>query len=144
MKGIKLRERKIDFKYMTKVIFNIAAVYALLAVFMGALGAHAIKNVIAPNLLSAYETAVFYQFIHALALLFLAVLSLQWSGNKAVLITAWLWIIGVLLFSGSLYLLAITDIKSIVGFPVGLLTPIGGSCFILGWLSFIVAINQSL
>ena len=127
-----------------KIILNIAGLYALLSVLMGAFGAHAIKGTISPSLFSAYETAVFYQFIHALALLFVAILSLHWPENRNVLFTALFWIVGVLLFSGSLYLLALTDINQIFGLNVGLITPIGGACFIVGWLWLLVAINKQL
>ena len=108
------------------------------AVMTGAFGAHALKNTLDAPMLSAYETAVQYQFIHSLALLALGVLLVKSEAVPRVFTVAGLgWILGVLLFCGSLYALAL-------GGPrwLGPITPLGGLCFITGWLSFAVGVWQ--
>lgn len=105
----------------------IGAILGGLAVILGAFGAHGLEKVLEPALLERYHTGVTYHFYHALALLISALLwekrpsqALKWSGLC--------FIIGIFLFSGSLYLYAVTAIK---GF--GMITPIGGTAFIMGW-----------
>ena len=93
------------------------ALFAALGVAAGAFGAHGLRAMLAEPLLLIYETAVRYQMYHALALVALGAL----AGS--------LFTLGILLFSGSLYLLVLTGTR-----PLGILTPIGGSCFIAGWL----------
>ena len=116
-------------QYMTaKLTLILAAVNGLLAVILGAFGAHGLKDKISANLLSAYETAVQYHFYHTFALLIVALLLLQ-AGHKASLqVSASLFLAGIVLFCGSLYLLAL-------GGPswLGPITPIGGLAFIGGW-----------
>ncbi|MDO4681930.1 MAG: DUF423 domain-containing protein [Lautropia sp.] len=104
------------------------ALFAGLGVAAGAMGSHGLRAVLSDHMLGVYEIAVRYQIYHALALLVLAALSphlpraaLKWAGG--------LFIAGILLFSGSLYALAITETR-----PLGMLTPIGGTCFLAGWI----------
>jgi len=104
------------------------------AVVLGAFAAHALKDKLEPRLLAAFHTGVEYQFYHALALLAVGALMLHseqrllaWAGGAFAL--------GALLFSGSLYLLALTGIR---GF--GTVTPLGGLAFIAGWLLMLLAI----
>lgn len=115
----------------------VSGFYCGLGVVLGAFAAHALKTKLPVNLLSAFETGVHYQFIHGLALMGIVILAKQfphgmwqWSG---VAIT-----IGVLLFSGSLYMLALTGIKWF-----GPITPIGGLAFIVGWILFLMAVVKS-
>ncbi len=101
-----------------------------LAVALGAFGAHGLKNRLDAYSLSVYEKAVFYHFIHALGILLVALL----ARTSAISVGAqtrvgWLLLIGVILFSGSLYALAISGIRLL-----GAITPIGGIAFIVGWL----------
>jgi uncharacterized membrane protein YgdD (TMEM256/DUF423 family) len=107
-------------------------------VFFGAFGAHALKNRIAPDLLAVYKTGVEYHFYHALGVLLIGILSfhiqsanLNWA---AVFLT-----VGIFLFSGSLYALAITGIKWF-----GAITPVGGVGFILGWIMLILAVVKKV
>lgn len=101
-----------------------------LAVGMGAFGAHALKDRLDPYALSVYEKAVFYHFIHGFALLIVTVLSLQGTLPTALAQRlSLLFLGGVLLFSGSLYLLALSGLRWL-----GAITPLGGTAFILGWL----------
>ena len=104
------------------------AVLAGTAVLAGAFGAHALKGSLTPAALAAFETAVRYQFFHALALLVVAGL-LERPRHAAVARAAWAFLIGIVLFSGSLYLLTLTPAR----WP-GPVTPLGGLAFMAGWL----------
>ncbi|MEA3195396.1 MAG: hypothetical protein QOD26_3729 [Betaproteobacteria bacterium] len=96
---------------------------------LGAFGAHALKARLGGEALSIWQTAVQYHFVHALALLATPQLAGAWA--KA---AGWLFIIGVLVFSGSLYALALGAPR-----PIGMVTPIGGVALILGWIALAVA-----
>lgn len=101
-----------------------------LSVALGAFGAHGLKGKIAEDLLAVYETGVHYQMIHGLAILIGALLMGKWQAS----ITPLSWangafLIGTVLFSGSLYLLALTGVR-----VLGAITPFGGIAFLLGWL----------
>lgn len=108
-------------------VLIIACILGALAVGLGAFGAHALENTLSPERLETWDTAVTYQMWHVLAILGLVLISkvfeleLKWSIN--------LMILGIFIFSGSLYLLCLTNINWL-----GAITPIGGVCFILGWL----------
>ncbi len=108
--------------------FRLAAVLGFLAVALGAFGAHGLKDLLMRNnMLSVWEKAVFYHMIHAVVLLFLA------SRTPLPNIAIWLFLVGVLVFSGSLYLLAFTGIKWL-----GAITPIGGLALLGGWLTLAI------
>jgi uncharacterized membrane protein YgdD (TMEM256/DUF423 family) len=113
---------------------RIAAISGAIAVGLGALGAHALKPLIEPFRLAYFEKAVQYQFIHTLALL--AVVAMIWRfGETARLIWAgWAFILGIICFSGSLYLLAMVQIMPVPTQILGPITPIGGLCYITGWI----------
>ena len=113
------------------------AVFAGLAVILGAFGAHALKQVLDSYGLAIWEKAVFYQVIHALALLLLPSFAGQ-LGDRATSITGGLFIAGILLFSGSLYLLAYTGKKYL-----GAITPVGGVAFIMGWTWLAIALLKA-
>jgi uncharacterized membrane protein YgdD (TMEM256/DUF423 family) len=112
---------------------NWAAVGAFLmalAVALGAFGAHGLKNRLDAYSMSVYEKAVFYHFIHALGILLVALLARTSAISVGAQARAgWLLLIGIILFSGSLYALAISGIRIL-----GAITPIGGIAFIAGWL----------
>jgi uncharacterized membrane protein YgdD (TMEM256/DUF423 family) len=110
------------------------AVFMALGVLLGAFGAHALKSILSPEMLAVYKTGVEYQFYHALGLLLIGLIGFQvkskyirWSGLFI--------IIGIILFSGSLYMLSISGIKTI-----GAITPIGGLSFVAGWIFLAIAI----
>jgi uncharacterized membrane protein YgdD (TMEM256/DUF423 family) len=110
-------------------LFRIAAVLCFLAVVLGAFGAHGLRSTLeAREMLDAWNKAVFYHFIHAVALL---VLALYGSLNRG---ACWLLVVGILLFSGSLYLLAVTNLRWL-----GAVTPFGGLCFLAGWAWLVLA-----
>jgi uncharacterized membrane protein YgdD (TMEM256/DUF423 family) len=108
----------------------VGAVFLALAVAMGAFGAHALKERLDEYSLGVYEKAVFYHFIHALGILLISLLgrtgAVSASGEAR---AAWLLAVGILLFSGSLYALAISGTRIL-----GAITPFGGIAFIAGWL----------
>ena len=113
---------------MNSFVFRMAAALCFLAVALGAFGAHALKGMLQANgMMEVWNKAVLYHFVHALALLVLAVLPAAGRASLA------LFVAGILLFSGSLYLLALTNIKWL-----GAITPLGGLCFLAGWLCLAV------
>jgi uncharacterized membrane protein YgdD (TMEM256/DUF423 family) len=113
---------------MSRTIFTLGALLAAIGVAAGAFGAHALQDRVPPARLATWEIAVRYQLYHALALLALAWAAERWptAGLQA---SAWLFVAGVVVFAGTLYALAL-------GAPrwFGAITPLGGVCFIAGWL----------
>jgi len=109
--------------------FRIAAVLCFLAVALGAFGAHSLRTTLETRgMLEVWNKAVFYHFIHAVALLALA---LYGTVNRG---AWWLLFVGIVLFSGSLYLLALTNLRWL-----GPVTPVGGLCFLAGWAWLVFA-----
>ena len=107
-----------------------AALLLFLAVAAGAFGAHALRGSLAPEHLNAFHTGVQYHFLHALGALLVAVLWIQWPHSARMLaIVCALLITGIVLFSGSLYALAITGIRSF-----GIVTPLGGLTWVVAWI----------
>ena len=104
------------------------ALAGLLAVALGAFGAHALRGRLDEYARGVFETAVQYHFYHALALALVGVLLLSQPATALLKSSGWLFLIGIAVFSGSLYLLAITGIKWL-----GAVTPLGGLAFIAGW-----------
>jgi len=113
-----------------KRILIVAALSGALAVMLGAFGAHGLKKVIIPDMLEVFKTGVQYQFYHTFALLAVG-LFMQTGKSKALKWAGYLFIAGIVLFSGSLYVLAISGIKML-----GAITPVGGVAFIAGWIAF--------
>lgn len=123
---------------MNKRIIVTASIFGMLAVASGAFGAHSLRNQISPSDLQIWKTAVDYQFYHTLALVFLSTFSRFKRG--LINLSFWFFTLGIIFFSGSLYLLAIKSL--IAGTAVSILgpvTPIGGLFFILGWISLLLA-----
>jgi uncharacterized membrane protein YgdD (TMEM256/DUF423 family) len=110
-----------------KSILTIAAISGLLAVVLGAFGAHALKKMISPEMLEVYKTGVQYQFYHTFALLAVGIL-MHFNTSKALKWSGYLFVVGILLFSGSLYVMTITGIKAL-----GIITPFGGTVWIAAW-----------
>lgn len=114
---------------MHKTFLLLGSASAALAVMLGAFGAHSLKNTLSPQMLTVYHTAVEYHFYHALGLLLIGLIA---RGMPDTALTAWaggLMLAGILLFSGSLYLLSITGVRWL-----GAITPLGGMAFIAAWL----------
>lgn len=122
---------------MTKFLLSAGALLAMLAVLFGAFGAHALESQLNAEMMEIFNTGARYHFYHALGLLFLGVAShflpetgwLRWSG--------YLMLAGVIIFSGSLYLLSLTEIRWL-----GAITPVGGTALIISWALFVVAVFQ--
>lgn len=119
---------------MKKTLIS-GAIFAGLAVVLGAFGAHALKQVIG-SYHSTWETAVHYQMFHALALLFVGLLG-EKKNQQFLGIASLLFSLGIIFFSGSLYILAITHIRIL-----GAITPLGGVCFIVAWFLIILNISK--
>ncbi len=126
-----------------KHYLTIAGFFAGTAVILGAFGAHALKEKLNIQQLQVFETAVRYQFYHAFALLVLGLLADKFN-VPALNYSAWFFTLGILLFSGSLYLLSTIDINGLIGIKkiLGPITPLGGLLFILGWISMIIAVRS--
>lgn len=115
----------------------LGACFAMLAVIFGAFGAHALEKMVPEQMLQRYHTGVDYQFYHAFALLITGLLQ-QYSTHRALKVAGIAFVLGILLFSGSLYAYALTGIKTF-----GMVTPLGGVAFIVGWISLITVIWQA-
>jgi len=111
-----------------KICLLVASLALAAAVAFGAFGAHALKSRLSADLLAVYQTAVQYHFWHALGLFALALLMLQWDA-PVLNLAAWLLLAGLILFCGSLYLLALTGARWL-----GAIAPLGGLAFLAGWL----------
>jgi len=111
-----------------------------IAIALGAFGAHGLKTKISKQMFENWNTGTHYHLVHALALLFIGFLIAK-MGNQATIasIAGWLILIGILFFSGSLYLMALTNIKTL-----GAITPIGGTSFIIAWLLIAFSAWKSL
>ena len=120
-----------------KLFLLCGSAFAGLGVILGAFGAHALRKFLDPAMLSAWQTGVLYQMIHALALIILAVL-VRDTPDKVFVYAGYCLIAGILLFSGSLYLLSTTGLRIF-----GPVTPIGGIAFIVGWILFFTASLRS-
>jgi uncharacterized membrane protein YgdD (TMEM256/DUF423 family) len=107
---------------------SLAALLLFAAVAAGAFGAHAAKAQLAPDLLATYQTAVQYHFWHALGLFGVGILLREGTGGALLRVAAWLLVAGIVLFSGSLYALALTGVRSL-----GAVTPVGGVAFLAAW-----------
>src|SRR5581483_3075444 len=107
----------------------LGALLAFLAVGAGAFGAHALRGRLTPDLLEVFETAARYQMYHALALLAAAWVSQRWPG-QASQAAGWLFLVGIVVFCGSLYLLSLTGLRWL-----GAITPLGGLALLAGWLA---------
>jgi uncharacterized membrane protein YgdD (TMEM256/DUF423 family) len=113
---------------MERRFFALGAVFGFLAVALGAFGAHALRSRLAPSELAIYETGVRYQMYHALALMVVAWATSQWPAAGTLRVAGWLFVAGILLFSGSLYALALSGHSRL-----GAVTPLGGLAFLLAW-----------
>lgn len=122
---------------MERLFVTLGAFSAAIAVAAGAFGAHALRARLEPRMLETFETATRYQMYHALALFAVA-----WVASRApsslVNWSGWLFVAGTVLFSGSLYALVFTGVRAL-----GAITPLGGVCFIAGWVCLALAASRS-
>lgn len=112
-----------------KTFIVIGAVAMALGVVLGAFGAHGLKARLTPDLLAVYQTGVEYHLYHALGLILVGILVVQFPHISGLKVGGWLLLAGILVFSGSLYVLAISGVRWL-----GAITPIGGLAFIVGWM----------
>jgi uncharacterized membrane protein YgdD (TMEM256/DUF423 family) len=105
----------------------LGAINGFLAVAFGAFAAHGLKDLLSPGLLEVFQTGVEYQALHGLALLLVGLLGRS-ERLDGLVVAGWAFATGILLFSGSLYLLALTDARWL-----GMVTPLGGTAFLIGW-----------
>ena len=114
---------------MDRTFLLIGAIFGFLGVAFGAFGAHALRSRLSPEMLAVFETGVRYQMYHTFAVLIVAA-AIGHNGNARLLVIAgWIFVAGIVLFSGSLYTLALTGVGTL-----GAITPIGGLLFLIGWL----------
>ena len=116
------------------ILVALGALSAFLAVALGAFGAHALRDRLAPDLLAVFETGARYHLVHAVAIV---VLGFAEARLPAVRVSGFLFLLGTLLFSGSLYALALSGVR-----VLGAITPIGGVCFMAGWIALALAGKQ--
>lgn len=126
---------------MRKGFMRIGSITAGLSVILGAFAAHTLKEYLSPEQINTFETGVRYQFYHSFAILMVGILlhfrkktRLNWAG--------WLFFGGIVLFSGSLYLLSVQETLSLNLGWIGPVTPIGGVLFIAGWVLFLLSTFQ--
>ena len=112
-----------------RVALVVASLLMLVAVGAGAFGAHALKARLAPDLLATWQTAVLYHALHALGLFGIALVMFHWPERADLALAGWLMVAGIVLFSGSLYALALTGTRAL-----GAITPLGGIAFLAAWL----------
>ena len=113
---------------MERIFLTAGAVSAFIGVAAGAFGAHGLRSRLSAEMLTTFEVGARYQMYHALALVAVAWVQTRWPGSVTVA-GGWLFIIGTVLFSGSLYLLSVTGVRWL-----GAITPFGGLAFLAGWL----------
>ncbi|HMQ49320.1 MAG TPA: DUF423 domain-containing protein [Saprospiraceae bacterium] len=127
---------------MRKTFLRLGSFFLMIAVTLGAFGAHQLKGMLTPAQINTFETGIRYHFIHGIAILIAGILlyvrktnALKWSG--------WLFAAGIICFSGSLYLLAIQEAFALSVSWLGPVTPIGGLFFVMGWAMMLVSTYQT-
>ncbi len=119
---------------MFKLFLLLGSINAFLAVALGAFGAHGLEEKLSAKMLQVYQTGVHYHMIHALGIILIAILSDKLTQTALVSWSGWLMFAGIVLFSGSLYVLSISGIK-----VLGAITPLGGLAFLAAWVLLVVA-----
>ncbi len=123
---------------MSRFLLSSGALGAALSVMLGAFAAHALKSRMPPETLAVFQTGVQYQFYHSLGLILIGIVVRLTDASVLLTIAGWLMLGGIILFSGSLYLISFTGIRSL-----GLITPVGGTAFIMAWLLLAVGIMRA-
>lgn len=120
---------------MSSVFLFIGSILGAIGVALGAFGAHGLRNRLSPDQRQTFQTGINYQMYHALALLGTALAVLNWNQNFLPVLAGWLFLAGVVLFSGSLYLLVFSNNRL-----WGAITPLGGVAFIAGWICLALSV----
>lgn len=123
---------------IARIFIALGSLNAALAVTLGAFGAHGLKSQLTETSLAVYQTGVHYHFYHALGLILAGIIIMQNTPSVAFKLSGWLMLTGIILFSGSLYLLGITNIRWL-----GVITPFGGMAFIIAWLALFAGIIRT-
>ncbi|MEX2517672.1 MAG: DUF423 domain-containing protein [Gammaproteobacteria bacterium] len=121
-----------------KLFLLLGSANAMLGVILGAFGAHALKNRLTEDLLQIWHTGVEYHFYHALGLILVGILCLHWPTSAWLRGSGWLMLAGIVIFSGSLYMLCMTNLRWL-----GMVTPLGGLAFIAAWLVLFIAVLRA-
>lgn len=123
---------------MNKNWFFVGCILMALTVALGAFGAHGLKNILVANQrMDTFETGVKYQFYHVFGILIACLVASQFGQTNLIQWACWLFLVGIIIFSGSLYVLSLTNIRWL-----GAITPLGGVCFIAGWVSLGLSIKK--
>ncbi|ADO56500.1 DUF423 domain-containing protein [Paenibacillus polymyxa] len=120
-----------------KLLLLLGCIVMFLAVALGAFGAHALKKRLSADMMSIFQTGIQYQIAHGLGLLLLGVLAGNLVHSSLIVTAGWVMLVGILLFSGSLYILSVSGVKKL-----GAITPIGGLAFLASWVMVMVAVMQ--
>lgn len=124
---------------MHKLFLITGSIAMALAVALGAFGAHGLKEMLTDEMLDIFETGVRYHFYHAIGLLLISLVTQLMPGSSLLQWSGWLMVGGIIIFSGSLYILSISGIRWL-----GAITPIGGLCFIISWILLALAAWRNL
>lgn len=119
---------------IARIFLSIGSISGVLAVMLGAFGAHGLKEKLSAEMMSIFKTGVEYHFYHTLVLLAVGIIAMHVPA-RSLAASGWAFTAGILIFSGSLYVLSMSGIKWL-----GAITPIGGLCFIAGWVLLAVAV----
>jgi uncharacterized membrane protein YgdD (TMEM256/DUF423 family) len=122
-----------------KWLFLSAGLSGMLSVVLGAYGAHGLKSRLSADLMNTFQTGVEYQMYHSLALLIAAMLAYQWPETQLIRWSGYLFLVGMIMFSGSLYLLSLTGLR-----VFGPITPLGGLVLIAAWLLLTIGIWENV
>lgn len=121
-----------------KLFLILGGINAALVVLLGAFGAHALKARLSTEMLAVYQTGVHYHLFHALGLIAVGLVATQISDSAYLRWSGWLMLVGIILFSGSLYVLSVSGLRWL-----GMITPFGGVSFIAAWIVFVIAVAKS-
>lgn len=124
---------------LAKLFLFTGSLNALLVIVLGAFGAHALKARLTPDMLATYQTGIQYHFYHAVGLMMIGLIALHVPASGYLKWSGWLMLAGILLFSGSLYLLSVSGIRWL-----GAITPIGGTAFIIAWALLAIGVLKQL
>lgn len=125
-------------KMTANSLIRIAAILGFFAVVLGAFGAHALESQLGPSQVEIFQTGVRYHFYHTIALFMVALLMGRGQSGRSLRVAAWCFLLGIIFFSGSLYLLSTRPMTGLEASWLGPVTPIGGTIFIAGWTSLFI------
>lgn len=120
---------------MPKTFLILGTLNTVLCIALGAFGAHGLKQILSADMLSVYHTGVQYHFYHAFGIIIIGLLLLHFPKSRLMLVSGWLMMIGIVLFSFSLYALSVTGTRAL-----GMITPFGGVSFLTAWILLAYAI----